>query len=768
MTKHEDKFLQFKISSALKNLIGRDLITDDFIAVFELIKNSFDAHADNVQLCFEPDKLIIIDNGKGMTYDDLRHKWLFVAYSAKKDGSEDSIIDEDYRNEITPKRHFAGAKGVGRFSCDRLGNNLRLITRPAGLNSPIHELKVSWDEFEQNSEDEFKDINVKYSQLLETDYSMAHGTVIEISSLRNTWDRKKLIRLKHSLEKLIHPYDGNNTHEFSIFVKAEHERPIDSLQVDERQVVNGPVRNFIFEQLSIKTTQVVVKVSEDGTLLTTELIDRGNPIYKIEEGLSDRYAQLKDIRFQLFYLNRSAKVTFTTVMGVPSHKFGSIFLYKNGFRIYPYGEVGEDSFGIDLRHGQGHSRTLGLRDLIGRIEIFGENNQFQETTSRAGGLIETTAYLELISCFIEKCFLRLEKYVVGIQWPLKDAQDDISLLNNPNTRASIADLIAKLVDSEKINLISYNKDFLNIINQKVQDAFPALGALKKIASATNDRNFYEEIQNAESEYKKLALSEEAARKAAEQEAAARRKAEQDKAQAEEDKAKAEEAYLQERKKNLFFNATSHNNNAVLGLIHHIKLTSSELDTRVKVLSKDIRSKKYDDQKFLQILSEIQLISGKVLKLSQLITVSDLNFKYAKHDGDLIRFIQEYFTEIKPLHTKLQISLDIIPGQKNLNFSVLEMTVLIDNLISNAQKAHANNMLVKVSSITPLIIYISDDGDGVPDNLKKEIFELGFTTRSMGSGIGLANAKEILKGMNGDINFKGNGMFLKGACFEIVI
>jgi len=66
--------LSFRISSALKNIIGRELITDDFIAVFELVKNSFDAHATMVTITFEEDRIIIKDNGKGMTYDDLIKK----------------------------------------------------------------------------------------------------------------------------------------------------------------------------------------------------------------------------------------------------------------------------------------------------------------------------------------------------------------------------------------------------------------------------------------------------------------------------------------------------------------------------------------------------------------------------------------------------------------------------------------------------------------------------------------------------------------------
>ena len=88
------KSLNFRVSSALKSVIGKDLITSDHVAMFELVKNSYDASASKVQIIFQQNqsddnRIFIIDNGKGMSYDDIVNKWLFVAYSAKSDGSED-------------------------------------------------------------------------------------------------------------------------------------------------------------------------------------------------------------------------------------------------------------------------------------------------------------------------------------------------------------------------------------------------------------------------------------------------------------------------------------------------------------------------------------------------------------------------------------------------------------------------------------------------------------------------------------------------------
>ena len=100
----------FKISAGLKNLLGRELITSDSVAIFELVKNSLDAHAKTVRILFEEDRIVVTDDGKGMSQTDILDKWLFVGYSAKSEGTE----DENYHLGGSRRaRAFAGSKGVG-------------------------------------------------------------------------------------------------------------------------------------------------------------------------------------------------------------------------------------------------------------------------------------------------------------------------------------------------------------------------------------------------------------------------------------------------------------------------------------------------------------------------------------------------------------------------------------------------------------------------------------------------------------------------------
>lgn len=135
---NEQQKLFFQVNAGIKNIVGKELIHSDSIAIIELIKNSKDADATKSTIRFineqknQDSSLIISDNGKGMTLNDLKNKWLNVAYSEKK---------ENILNKL-----YAGNKGVGRFSCDRLGKNLTLYTKAQEGN--YIKLSINWEDFE--------------------------------------------------------------------------------------------------------------------------------------------------------------------------------------------------------------------------------------------------------------------------------------------------------------------------------------------------------------------------------------------------------------------------------------------------------------------------------------------------------------------------------------------------------------------------------------------------------------------------------------------
>ena len=194
--------LNFDVSTGLKRVLGRELITNDEVAIFELVKNSFDAGADTVHLYFGDDSVVVADNGSGMSFDDLREKWLFVAYSAKREENE----ERDFRDVAADRGLLAGSKGIGRFSSDRLGQEVILQTRARpGKTGTVHRLVVDWHRFEKDSKEHFETIPVKYTEtdaftlpgeLQKFEAALRHGTVIQVQKLRRKWDRTRLLALK--------------------------------------------------------------------------------------------------------------------------------------------------------------------------------------------------------------------------------------------------------------------------------------------------------------------------------------------------------------------------------------------------------------------------------------------------------------------------------------------------------------------------------------------------------------------------------------------
>ena len=464
----QKKPLQFKISSALKNIIGSDLISDDFIAVFELVKNSYDAHATKVEITFEDiysenAKILIRDNGKGMNYDDLIDKWLFVAYSAKKEGTEEDSYD--YRDKIKVKRAYAGAKGIGRFSCDRLGGELYLETIKDEENPKVETLLTEWDKFEGNLKEEFVNISVLHETIPKSNYEIEHGTVLEISNLKSEWDKEKFLNLKDALAKLINPNTQIEGDEFTIELIVPAEIENDKKESEYQNTVNGEIQNLIFETLEIKTTKIVSTI-KDGEI-TTSLTEGGKLVYKIIE--SNTYENLNNVDIQIYHLNQSSKATFTRRMGTQPIQYGHIFVYKNGLRIYPYGERGEDPFKMDNRKTQGYSRYLGTRDVLGYISISEPNESLKETSSRGDGLIKTKAYFELVDWFYSS-IKKLEKYIIDItDWGNELSNDDFIKLDNKSQQEAIESLIESLTKSKNILSFEVAPEIFELIDRRTRN-----------------------------------------------------------------------------------------------------------------------------------------------------------------------------------------------------------------------------------------------------------------------------------------------------------
>lgn len=759
--------LSYSVSSGLKNLIGKQLITDEYVAVFELIKNSFDAHATKAIVSFQDlgtakAKIVIKDNGKGMNYEQLKQRWLFVAYSAKKEGTE----DDDYRNLLGVKKYYAGAKGVGRFSCDKLGKKLKLITKHDEPNASAEILYTDWTKFEEDAKARFEDIGVIYERDISYDFPFNHGTVLEITELEINWDRNKLLELKKKLEKLILPSAGLSEKElndkgrrkFEIILDVPQELKKDGKETNDLanyyNRVNGSIKNFIFETLKLRTTSIEVKISSDGSKIVTELIDRGEPIYKITE--QNKYKKLKDISFKVFHMNTYAKGMFTRTMGFPVYSYGHVLLYKNGFRIYPFGDYEEDSLGVEIRKSQKERSRLGTRSITGRIEIHGENSDFQESTSRDGGLIENTAYRELKTCYHE-LLSKFERYVVDVIVWGKDI--DIENLSEVENKDKMITLIEELTGSSSIIDIWYSDNLIDILATKQEaTARNLLVNLQKVAEESGVTKLLDDVVLAQ---QRLTELEERAKEA-------ERIAEESENTIEEVTQALE---FSEEQRRYFETKDRTISDDARALLHSIKIVTNKIYSNIEITTRKLKEDKLSKKELLERLGIIRSSADKAVKISKLITRADFKGQSEKKTIDIAQYLEEYLFEYANLFDDDEISFVVARNStKHIRkINILDLSIIFDNLIANSEKAKAKTIRIEFTNINDnLEILFSDDGLGLDSKFLKSpeiIFSLGITNTD-GSGIGLHMVRKMLKLMKAKIEFLGNGVLQKGACFKI--
>jgi signal transduction histidine kinase len=769
------KPLQFKISAALKNIIGSDLISDDYIAIFELVKNAYDAHASRVEILFDqintPNaKIVIKDNGKGMSYDDLINKWLFVAYSAKKEGTEEEGYN--YRDRIKVKRAYAGAKGIGRFSCDRLGGTLYLETIKDEENAKVETLITEWDKFEEDIKEEFVNISVLHDTIDKSNYGLEHGTVLEIAYLKSEWSRDKFLKLKGDLAKLINPNTQPENDQFEIELIVPDEQREDDKKIEYGEIVNGKIQNLIFETLDLKTTKISSKVSrEDDKEIETALIEGGKLVYRIIE--ENPLSNLHDVDLEIYFLNRSAKSTFTRRMGVEPVNYGHIFIYKNGVRIYPYGERGEDPLKIDNRKAQGQNRYLGTREIIGYISINEPNNELRETTSRGDGLLKTKEYFELTEWFYQN-LKRVERYIIDIvDWGNFLSEDDFINFNKvftkgdgqkietKNVNENLLKLIESISSGRNIKSVELAPDILQIIEQKSE---------KSVQQSL--RHISEVLENEVFDKKEILKRVRQTSEKLEQLKKAKDEAENEAIYKLIENEALTETLEKEIKKGAFQGALiGTDKERIIAMQHQVFHSSSRIHRNLKLLMKKLDPKTLDEatKKFIKVIS---LEASKINSIANFITKANFNLKASEIEINLVDFVIDYLNEVyvhenAVIDTNLKISIVDKGCSFMTSIRPLEITTVLDNFITNAEKAKASSLQLTFAKVnSKLQILIADDGQGIkPENIG-EIFDLGFTTTD-GSGIGLYQVQDIIVNkMNGTISVESE--LNKGTTFKITI
>ena len=819
--------VHFKTNILLKNIIGKDLITDDNVAMLELVKNSYDAGSKIVEIVFQNvvnnddldedkddsklSRIMVCDKGCGMDYDGLLNKWLNIAYSEKKEN-----------NQLG--RWQAGNKGVGRFSCDRLGKTLTIYTKMSGQQ--CLKMIIDWRLFENEDaqNEEIQDVEFEVQEVSDNEVIslkgwdvFESGTVLDICLLRDVWTPVKIIRLRRDLEKFIDPNSTFSEDSFRINLIAEEYKEHDMREGNAVQRVNGPVENKIFEQLNFRTTSVSSFIDPDGSYIVTKLQDRGREVFELRE--KNIYPHLRNIKMTVYYLNPYSKRYFKYQTGLSSLDFGSIFLFINGFRIPPYGDQGDDWLGIEKRKASGFRRYLSTREVVGRVEIRDEHDDFMIISSRTG-VVNNEAFVELSRegvpyGFFYKGFRRLERFVVeGISWDttIEKVSEDGFIegkekfkLDDLSRDKQILSVIRQIIDVDEsaIDYLHINEEFVEeIMNAQMEATANNIeGVVRELSQLTDNASpeainrFSARLQGDSEEIAKLValvgriapvrsnlnrlyhFQEEISRK--QQELAYKHKqlveAQNARQKAEEEKAELEKWLALEKEKNTYLLTSSRSmSEDAKGMVHTIKIIANSLHAMISLQYKKLAVGITNREEQLNALSQMLFQADKALKISKLITRA--NFKADSEDRlvNVAAYINQYLAIYGEIMSNSKV--EIVSNVGDLKFermvSVLDISVIIDNLISNSQKANANKVEFD-AELTPnneLKIIVSDNGNGLEEqflSMPDSIFELGVTSTD-GSGIGLYTIKNSLEEIGGTIKFAGNGQKMKGASFVIII
>ncbi|WP_122418506.1 sensor histidine kinase [Pseudomonas viridiflava] len=398
--------LKFRPRARIIRTIGDRLISGPEAAVIELVKNSYDADASMVRITFLPSlqnelgSILFEDDGHGMTLQDIQEKWMEPATSDKK-----------LRKESPRGRNLLGSKGIGRFAAARLGRRLQL-TSVAKLNSfSEHDVfektiipSLDWDVFEQTRY--LDDVSFAVETSVTTGPS---GTQLLISSLRDTWAEASVIRLYHELRRLVSPVDSGAEKTFRIFLDVSNctiaECGFDGAALFE---LSGKNDNTYCEPYEVKPFPMLDACDYavdgifdengvfDGTMtiriagMESEPIKLSVPLKEGEDPCGVCFVQLSIFDREAESIRSTAKKAGFGHLGVRDARklldgVAGIAIYREGFRIRPYGDGENDWLTLDAKRVQNPTMKIGRNQVAGSVNIDDENaSQLLERSSREG------------------------------------------------------------------------------------------------------------------------------------------------------------------------------------------------------------------------------------------------------------------------------------------------------------------------------------------------------------------------------------------------
>ncbi len=686
--------LFFRTNAKVESLLGRDLITNDIIAIFELVKNAYDAGAQYVKITFDnieyplKDKdpitdhlssISIKDDGKGMTFEEVEKYWMELGTPYKEENRESEIRVRENEIEKIINRRVNGEKGIGRFGVDKIGAELTLISVDRDHTEKTT-VTFNWDDFDDRS----KLINevpclARKEVIQENDN---HGTELIITRLRDQWRSKDLFKLEKELKKFISPlkFDDNDFQIELIF------------NYRNREPIKTNIENDTFDYLG---TYIEADLSVDG-ILNYSIYDCNDEV--IDECiLYNEEHSFGRVITRIYYLDKADKNRFTKRMGLRTSDYGNIRIYKDNFRVMPYGDSHNDWLEIDKKHAQGFYRTFGTRDLVGYVLLSHndewENHGLKEATDRVGLIEDVKEYGELKE-FLWEAIEVLEKYVFKI---LKSESTELT----------------QELETETTNLKKDTVDTFIQIDQIIEDS-----SLNEHEKAEIKDRLIESNQKIQNNINQI-----------------------------------EDTTKRIDKKIKIYSQITTKEGILFDMLHKIKNKIAIIESQLVHIQ--------EATAFKSMTAEMRVISSAFDSIKKMVTgsLNRVNsVKLEKKPSSLNDLINEVMIQHIAVLSENEIELELELGddcQIMMSSESIKINVF-DNLFSNSIKALENSTekLVRIETLiedkTVKIIF-SDTGKGIPEEARSRVFSL-WETATEGTGIGLATAKDTVLDHEGKIDY----------------
>jgi signal transduction histidine kinase len=412
--------------------LGQELISNEVVAVIELVKNAYDADATRVLINFsgplipKSGHIEVIDNGHGMSLSTIETVWMEPATVSKTTKLHSEKLN----------RRYLGAKGIGRFASSRLAEELEVFSRRADAPKEAYAY-FDWRQFDDD-ERFLEDIEILTELRIPQEVcqkgateslwinesstpspaELSHGTVLRMSSLRKEWGQKEFQELTRGLSRLVAPIQKKNGKSvgdtFEIFLELPPELDQFSKKIEPpailrlpHYVVTGNVAADGTYDLIYKILSTGVEQTFNGRFLKVKNAKNAYEFRAVDISalsLTEEFLPLTcgAISFELRVWDRDelgnvVQKTNSTISDIRRDldAVAGINIYRDGFRVLPYGEPRDDWLRLDLRRVQNPTLRLSNNQIHGVVSITADGNPALRDQSNREGLDENQAVSDL-------------------------------------------------------------------------------------------------------------------------------------------------------------------------------------------------------------------------------------------------------------------------------------------------------------------------------------------------------------------------------------